>query len=173
MWWKKTRLFWTRFCHRSRTREAEVKNDMLYRKYGPLLVMLFLLLIPGCSTSRSIGEAEAENSSRKQISGESEAGEWEKGYDLPVEDEKKVEVREECTAVMEALSGIYEAADKGDASNAVLPDETLEQIWNIFLWTPDSSANGRRMMRSPELMPGTGWDAEITVPHILEHLCRK
>ena len=56
---------------------------------------------------------------------------WEKGYDLPIEEEKREEAETDCLMVMDKISDIYLHADKGNASNVVLSNETLEQMQKV------------------------------------------
>ena len=77
-------------------------------------------------------DSSSETDLRKTESDElSEEERWEKGYDLPIEEEKKEEAETECFVIMDRLSDIYMNADKGDASNVVLSDETLDQMQDV------------------------------------------
>lgn len=76
---------------------------------------------------------------KETISGEStenaekEAQEqWKKGYDLPVDQKEKEEAETECKNVMELVSDIYESADKGEAVNVVLSDETVLEMQRMI-----------------------------------------
>lgn len=51
-----------------------------------------------------------------------------KGYNLPVDDKEKEEAEIECEIVMEVIKDIYINADKGDASNVVISDKTIQQM---------------------------------------------
>jgi len=59
------------------------------------------------------------------------AEQMEKGYNLPVDDKEKEEAEIECEIVMEAIKDIYINADKGDASNIVISDKTIQQMVEI------------------------------------------
>ena len=48
-----------------------------------------------------------------------------KGYNLPVSDVERNEAETDCFKVLEIISDIFRNADKGDASNVVLSDETI------------------------------------------------
>ena len=48
-----------------------------------------------------------------------------KGYDLPVEEGDWKEAEADCKMMMGLILDIYRQADKGEASNIVLNDETL------------------------------------------------
>lgn len=56
------------------------------------------------------------------------AEQWEKGYDLPVEEKEKAEAEKGCIEIMELVQGIYTQADKGKSINAVLSEETMLQM---------------------------------------------
>lgn len=45
---------------------------------------------------------------------------WEKGYDLPVEEDERKEAEADLRAALELTPEIYREADKGEASNVVL-----------------------------------------------------
>lgn len=71
-------------------------------------------------------DTEEVSSTEKTKSAEKEATEqWEKGYDLPVDEQEAVEAENDCIEMMELISDIYGDADKGAASNVVLEDETI------------------------------------------------
>lgn len=53
---------------------------------------------------------------------------WEKGYDLPVDEQEEKEAENDCRAMMERIYDIYKDADKGTASNVVLTDETILEL---------------------------------------------
>ncbi len=52
----------------------------------------------------------------------------EKGYDLPVTKSEREEAETDCKRVMELYADIYEHAEKGEALNVVLDNETVFQI---------------------------------------------
>lgn len=52
----------------------------------------------------------------------------EKGYNLPIDDKERVEAENDCKNVMELIFDIYQHADKGQASNVVLSDETVLEM---------------------------------------------
>lgn len=110
----------------------------LFKKYGIFFAVLLLAMILICiiynRQEEHIPESTSSNETdlRKTENDElSEEERWEKGYDLPIEEEKKKEVEADCLAIMDKLSDIYKNADKGEASNVVLSDETLEQMQDV------------------------------------------
>lgn len=56
---------------------------------------------------------------------EEASDESEKGYALSVSDEEQQEAKTGCTRIMDLYAALYEAAEKGDAVNAVLAEDTL------------------------------------------------
>lgn len=111
----------------------------LFKKYGILFAVLLIVIILICvmynrhEEQNGVSEADSsetdiENTENDELSEEER---WEKGYDLPIEEEKKEEAETECLVIMDSLSDIYIHADKGDASNVVLSDETLEQMQDV------------------------------------------
>lgn len=54
--------------------------------------------------------------------------ESEKGYDLPVPDQDRVEAEQDSCRLMALLTDIYKNADKGDSSNIVLGSNTIKKM---------------------------------------------
>ena len=75
-------------------------------------LLLFLILSAFCSGCEQKGKEE----------------QWAKGYDLPVEAGKENEVEQECLEVVGRISDIYRYGNKGEGSNIILSDETLERM---------------------------------------------
>ena len=112
----------------------------LLKKYGILFAILILVMILICimynrqEEQEHILETDSSNETdleKTENDNLSEEERWAKGYDLPIEEEKKKEAEADCLARMDKLSDIYKNADKGDASNVVLSDETLEQMQDV------------------------------------------
>lgn len=55
-------------------------------------------------------------------------GHWEKGYDLPIKEEDRRKAEADCRSALKLIEEIYSKADKGEASNVVLSEETLLQM---------------------------------------------
>lgn len=55
---------------------------------------------------------------------------WENGYDLPVDEQEREEAEIDCKKMMGLIIDIYKQADKGEASNVVLSDETILEMQN-------------------------------------------
>lgn len=51
--------------------------------------------------------------------------EWEKGYNLPVDEQEREEAEIDCQKMMELIFGIYEKVDKKETVNVVLDDEMV------------------------------------------------
>ena len=84
------------------------------------------------SSSAPITEGADEISSTKETkSAEEKAAEqWEKGYDLPVDEQEEKNAEDDCKKMMALILGIYEYANKGNASNVVLNDEAIFEVQN-------------------------------------------
>ena len=52
----------------------------------------------------------------------------EKGYDLPISDSERKEAEADCRKMMGLISELYKDAEKGHASNPVIPEETMYQL---------------------------------------------
>ena len=53
---------------------------------------------------------------------------YEKGYDLPVDEQENKMAKEELHEMMQAVWPIYDKSEKGDTSNVVLPNQTVKKI---------------------------------------------
>ena len=107
---------------------------MVLKKMNILLITAFLIgcCVCACGKEDSITsetlekDTEEVSSTEETKSAEEEATEqWEKGYNLPVDEQEAVEAENDCIEMMERISDIYGDADKGAASNVVLEDETI------------------------------------------------
>ena len=122
---------------------------MVLKKMNILLITAFLIGCCVCAcgkedsiTSETLEEETEEVSSTKETkSAEEEATEqWEKGYNLPVDEQEAVEAENDCIEMMELISDIYGDADKGAASNVVLEDETIFKMQRKIMETGCSVA---------------------------------
>ena len=79
---------------------------------------------------------EEASMTEKTKNAEKEATEqWEKGYDLPVDEQEREEAELQCKEMMERISGIYESAYKGEVSNVVLDDKTVLEMQKKLMET--------------------------------------
>ena len=110
---------------------------MALKKKSILLIMAFLIGYFVCACGKedsivdeSLVEDTEDVSSTEEIkSAEEEAAEqWEKGYDLPVDEQEREEAETDCKKQMELYLDIYETADKGIASNVALDDQTVLEM---------------------------------------------
>ena len=110
---------------------------MVLRKKSILLIMVFLIgcFVCACGKEDSVAgeslveDTEEVSSTEKIKNAEEEAAvQWEKGYDLPVDEQEKEEAESDCKKLMELYLDIYETADKGIASNVVLDDQTVLEM---------------------------------------------
>ena len=110
---------------------------MALKKKSILLSMAFLIGCFVCACGKedsivdeSLVEDTEDVSSTEEIkSAEEEAAEqWEKGYDLPVDEQEREEAETDCKKQMELYLDIYETADKGIASNVALDDQTVLEM---------------------------------------------
>ncbi len=110
---------------------------MVLRKKSILLIMVFLIggFVCACGKEDSVSgeslveDTEEVSSTEETKNTEEEAAvQWEKGYDLPVDEQEREEAETDCKKLMELYLDIYETADKGIASNVVLDDQTVLEI---------------------------------------------
>ena len=98
--------------------------------------MVFLIgcFVCSCGEEGITGEPLLEDEedaffTEKIKSAEEEAAEqWEKGYDLLVDEQEREEAETDCKKLMELYLDIYETADKGTASNVVLDEQTVIEM---------------------------------------------
>lgn len=103
------------------------------------ILLLTCVFMCGCRKENEISgesftEITEEFATEKNISNveEETAEQLEKGYDLPVNDNEREEAEADCKHVMEMISEIYRLADKGEASNVVISDETMIQMKEVI-----------------------------------------
>lgn len=109
----------------------------LKKKYFCLLIVLMFGIIM-CSCEKSdntleksfVKDMDAILSEQNMTNEEEMAEQLEKGYDLLVDENEKEEAEKECKRLMELISNIYINADKGEASNVVLTEETVLKMQN-------------------------------------------
>lgn len=102
----------------------------LGKGYGFLMMVLIAgCLLSGCEKRKTESENMiAENTRETKDTNQKAREQWEKGYDLPLEEAEQEEAATECKEMMIKIQGIYKLADKGEASNVVLQDETMLEL---------------------------------------------
>ena len=101
-----------------------------------MLAVVCCVMICSCSKEEKESEILSDNniiddaieSSTTPDAEKELAEQMAKGYNLPVDDKEKEEAEIECEIVMEVIKDIYINADKGDASNVVISDKTIQQM---------------------------------------------
>ena len=89
-------------------------------------IVLISCLLCGCirkdrtSDSQLMDSRDVDSTEENENVKEDVAEQWEKGYDLPVDEQEAVEAENDCIEMMELISDIYGDADKGAVSNVVL-----------------------------------------------------
>lgn len=73
--------------------------------------------------SRDVDSTEENKNAKEDV-----AEQWEKGYDLPIDEPERKEAEDECKMILELISDIYTQADKGEAANTVLDDKTIYKM---------------------------------------------
>lgn len=120
------------------------------------LISIGLLCACGKEEPLDVSYSDTEGILNSSVNDESEdiKIQWEKGYDLPIDDSEKGEAVMDCKAVMETVAGIYRSADKGEASNVVLSDETMVQMKKVIKETgyPAISSEAYSVMENYEKM---------------------
>lgn len=101
-------------------------------------------------------ETDSVKSSEIQKNERVEPDIFEKGYNLPVEEEHRNVAEEDCKAVLEQIHGIYMNAEKGQAMNVVLSEETALQMAEVLKETGNPVTIGvlRTNMYNYEKMDG-------------------
>ena len=82
-------------------------SKKIYRKYAVLVILLILLIgLSGIMLSRD--RKENGQSKGKEAEATEQTEQWEKGYNLPLDTQKKKDAEEECSAAMELISSQYQ-----------------------------------------------------------------
>lgn len=106
-------------------------NKKFYRKYAMLIVLLILLIgLSGIMLSRD--REEHSQSKGEEAEATEQTEQWEKGYNLPLDTQKKKDAEEECSAAMELISSQYQNMDKGNTSDGVLSDEEIVALKEVL-----------------------------------------
>ena len=99
------------------------------------MILLIGCLLCACekhdvASDRQFAEGKEEVASAEEAKSEKQeaAEQWEKGYDLPVDEQEREEAETDCKKQMELYLDIYETADKGIASNVALDDQTVLEM---------------------------------------------
>ena len=110
------------------------KEIVLGNSYILLVVMLLCgVLLCSCKKNGALEEL-SENSSEKMLlkkdseRRKDEEEQWEKGYELPIDNTEKEEAEVDCKKIMDLISDLYINAYKGSASNVVIPDQTIYRM---------------------------------------------
>ena len=107
-------------------------------KFGKGYEILMMVLIAGCllgGCEKRKSESENMMSGNIKETNQEARKQWEKGYDLPLEEVEREEAATECKEMMKKIQGIYKLADKGEASNVVLQDETMLEMQKALMET--------------------------------------
>ena len=97
-------------------------------------IVLISCLLCGCIRrdrtldSQLMDSREVDFSEENENNKEDITEQWEKGYDLPINETERKEAEDECKKVLVLISDIYILADKGDAVNPVLDDKTIYKM---------------------------------------------
>ena len=97
-------------------------------------IVLISCLLCGCIRrdrtldSQLMDSREVDFSEENENNKEDITEQWEKGYDLQINETERKEAGDECKKVLVLISDIYILADKGDAVNPVLDDKTIYKM---------------------------------------------
>ncbi|RDU22791.1 DUF6070 family protein [Anaerosacchariphilus polymeriproducens] len=96
-------------------------------------VVVCTFLFVACKQGKGLEEKEllAVEKQKKDKGSKREVDVKEKGYDLPVNDEDRIESETDCKMVMNRIKKIYEKADKGEAANVAISNKTAEKMQNV------------------------------------------
>lgn len=114
------------------------KWGAIMKKRNRLLIVILMcsVLLCACSNNgESMKTANAGKNEKNRHKANAESTEeadtnkrMDKGYDLPIDARQRKEAEDDCKKMMELIRGIYIQADKGNALNIVLPDETISEM---------------------------------------------
>lgn len=89
-----------------------------------ITVAIAILIVSGCEKK----SAEEKN----PVSEIKKVDSYEKGYDLPIDEKEEKNAEADSSAAMEVIKDIYTSADKGEASNAVISQETACEMMDAL-----------------------------------------
>ena len=99
-----------------------------------ILTSVCVALLCSCADGKS--PEQTDKKSEKSISETTdklkETAEYEKGYNLPIEDAARAEAVADCRAVMGQIRDIYEGTDKGSSENAEISDAAMLQMEEVI-----------------------------------------
>lgn len=113
---------------------AGIGKDDLVTQKGRILL---LVILTGCALCACKGSADRVKKAimeerrtgsfeeKAQNTGRETEVQWEKGYELLLDPQEEKEARRDCITMLERISGIYENADKGKATNVILNEKTI------------------------------------------------
>ena len=105
--------------------------EWFWRSGLVVISLVLTICVSGCSDTfpeETLVDETVIEVSEKRKNEEEASEQWEKGYNLPVEEQEKKEAEKDCKKIMELYFSIYEDADKGTASNIALNDKTILEI---------------------------------------------
>lgn len=112
---------------------------MKKRNILPIVILMCSVLFCACSNSgesmkTTNADKNEENRNKENAESTDEEADTNKkvdnGYDLPIDASQRKEAEDDCKKMMELIHEIYIQADKGDALNIVLSDETISEMQN-------------------------------------------
>ena len=110
-----------------------LKRTAWFLKSGLKAISVVLILsVTGCSDTHpeetTVPETVIDVQTIPEESLEEAEEQWEKGHNLPVDEQESEEAETDLKKLMELYFRIYDSADKGITSNVVLDDETVLEI---------------------------------------------
>lgn len=105
-----------------------MKKKRFWMRLAVPLVILLAAGVCACGKTDETNEKSALEADSELVSEEDAAAQIEKGYDLPIDEAERKEAEADCERMMERILHQYEHADKGNAINVVLSDETVLAI---------------------------------------------
>lgn len=118
-------------------------------------------------TKKEVVEETAESKEQEEVVD----FEPEKGYDLPVSDQDRVEAEQDSCRLMALLTNIYKNADKGKSSNVVLGSNTIkkmtmkikEQGYSVISSEPYSNMENYKEVESFLINAESGKEGSIVI----------
>ena len=136
------------------------------RKCRWMLILIGTVILCACGKEDSSGTPDADISRELVLKDKDEidetAAQWDRGYNLPVENSEREEAEADCRAVMEMVSEIYRLADKGKTSNVIISEEVMLRMKAVIKGTgrPVTSAERYSVMENYQQMERFLLDSE-------------
>lgn len=97
-----------------------------------ILVLISMILLTACENRTSAEHSYIDTDEETVLEAQAKENQWEKGYDLPIEEMERKEAESDCLEIMEEIAEIYNSADKGESSNVIISEDAMIQMKEVI-----------------------------------------